>query len=72
MMSEVGSIMANWQINPPEKFDFGKPEMWPKWRKRFDRFRAASGLDEKDGPNQINALIYSMGERAEDIFNATS
>ena len=61
--------MANWQINPPEKFDFGKPETWPKWRKRFDRFRAASGLDQKDGPNQINALIYSMGERAEDIFS---
>ncbi|KXJ30128.1 Retrovirus-related Pol polyprotein from transposon opus [Exaiptasia diaphana] len=61
--------MASWQISPPEKFEFGKPELWPKWRKRFDRFRVASGLDKKDGPSQINALIYSMGERADDIFN---
>ena len=43
--------------------------MWPKWRKRFDRFRVASRMDEKDGPSQINALIYAMGEKADDIFS---
>ena len=26
-------------------------------------------MDEKDGPSQINALIYAMGERADDIFS---
>lgn len=39
-----------------------------KWIKRFERFHIASGLEEEDEENQVNALIYSMGEEAEDIL----
>ena len=60
--------MATFQIAPPENFDFSKPDDWPKWRQRFERFHMASGLSQKDEPNQINTLIYSMGNRADDIF----
>ncbi|XP_027143510.1 heat shock 70 kDa protein 12B [Larimichthys crocea] len=59
--------MANYKISPPEKFSF-KAEDWTKWIKRFERFRIASGLEEEDDENQVNALIYSMGEEAEDIL----
>ena len=59
--------VANFQVTPPEKFSF-KPEDWPKWIQRFERFRKATGLDKQTGENQVNALIYTMGEQADDIF----
>ncbi|XP_061132648.1 uncharacterized protein K02A2.6-like [Syngnathus typhle] len=59
--------MAQYQVMPPEKFTF-KAEDWPKWIKRFERFRIASGLETQAEENQVNALIYSMGEEAEDIL----
>ena len=58
--------VANYQVPPPEKFSF-KPEGWPRWIRRFERFRKATGFDQKDGENQVNTLIYSMGEEADDI-----
>ena len=58
--------MAQYQVKPPELFSF-KAEEWTKWIKRFDRFRIASGMDAQDEENQVNALIYTMGEQAEDI-----
>ena len=59
--------VANFQVTPPEKFSF-KPEDWPKWIQRFDRFCKATGLDKETGENQVNTLIYTMGEQADDIF----
>ena len=58
--------VANYQVPPPERFSF-KPENWPRWIRRFERFRKATGLDQKHGANQVNTLIYSMGEEADDI-----
>lgn len=60
--------MATFQITAPTSFDFRRPEDWPKWIRRFDRFRMASGLVEKDAPVQVNALIYAMGDEADDIL----
>lgn len=59
--------MAQYQVKPPEKFSF-KAEDWTKWIKRFERFRIASGLETQADENQVNALIYGMGEEAEDIL----
>ena len=59
--------VANFQVTPPEKFAF-KPEDWPKWIQRLERFRKATGLDKQTGKNQVNTLIYTMGEQADDIF----
>ncbi|XP_054866332.1 cadherin-6-like isoform X3 [Amphiprion ocellaris] len=59
--------MNQFQVTPPEKFSF-KNEDWPKWMKRFERFRVASGLDTQADENQVNALIYTMGEETEDIL----
>ncbi|KAK7925007.1 hypothetical protein WMY93_007317 [Mugilogobius chulae] len=61
--------MAQFQVKPPEKFSF-KAEDWTKWIKRFERFRIASGLETQADENQVNALIYSMGEEAEDILTS--
>ena len=36
----------------------------------FERFRTLSELNEKDEVTQINTLIYTMGDQAEDILNS--
>ena len=59
--------VANYNVPPPEKFSF-KPEEWIKWIRRFERFRTATGLEEKSKEMQVNTLIYSMGDQADDIF----
>lgn len=63
-------MAANYQVSPPENFSFSKPEEWPKWIRRFERFRIASELDKKGEPIQVNTLVYSMGNEAEDIFHS--
>ncbi len=59
--------MNQFQVSPPDKFTF-RAEDWTKWIKRFGRFRIASGLETQADENQVNALIYTMGEEAEDIL----
>ena len=61
--------MEAFQVQQPEKFSF-KPEDWPKWIRRFERFRIASGLEEKSEESQVNTLIYSMGGEADDIVQS--
>ena len=63
-------MMASFQIVPPEQFTFDQPEEWPKWIRRFERFREASGLSGKEDPQQINTLIYCMGDAADDILTS--
>ena len=60
--------MATFTVAPPEKFSF-KPNDWPKWLQRWERFRVASELTKKPEETQIATFIYSMGEDADDIFS---
>ncbi|KAG1937341.1 hypothetical protein F2P79_018210 [Pimephales promelas] len=60
-------FVHNLPCRSTEKFTF-KAEDWTKWIKRFDRFRIASGLETQADENQVNALIYTMGEEAKDIL----
>ena len=62
--------MASYQIPLPDTFNIAKPEEWPKWIWRFERFRQASGLHTKSPSNQVNALIYCMGDQADDILKS--
>ena len=58
---------AFFQISPPSEYDFSRPEEWPLWLSRFERFRHASGLDKQSPEKQVNTLLYSMGPEAESI-----
>ena len=43
--------------------------------RRLERFRVATELEKKDEEKQVNALIYTMGDKADDIlllFNLTA
>ena len=62
--------MAAFRVSPPEAFEFSKPDSWPKWIRRFERFRQASGLDTKGQESQVNTLIYTMGDKADDILSS--
>ena len=61
---------ATYQVQPPEQFNFSRPGEWPKWARRFERFRKASGLTEKDEEAQVNTPMYSMGDEADDILRS--
>ena len=63
-------MAASYQVAPPEPFTFSRPEEWTRWSRRFERFRQASGLKEKDDEAQVNTLIYSMGDEADDILRS--
>ena len=62
--------MATYQITAPENFNFNCPEEWPHWICKFKRFHLASGLSEKKEASQVNALIYTMGDDADDILGS--
>ena len=68
----VRSGMASIRLQQPEPFDFKAPDAWPKWKRRFEQFRVASGLSTADAEQQVNTLLYSMGEEADDVLSSTN
>ncbi len=62
--------MALFQIAPPSPFEFRNPESWVPWKKRFERFRIATKLEDGEGELQVNTLIYTMGGEAEEILTS--
>ena len=56
----------------PTKFDgtskLNQADLWPKWLRRFERYRIASGLQNKTEQEQVGTLLYAMGECADDII----
>ena len=62
--------MASYHFSSMEQFNFNKPEEWPLWIRRFERFREASGAASNSETTQVNILIYSMGPKADDVFQS--
>ena len=62
--------VPTYQVSLPENFNFSQPQEWPRWIRRFERFRKSAGLAEKDDEVQVNTLIYSMGDEADDILRS--
>ena len=60
--------MASYQVAPPEPFTFSRPEEWPKWIQRFERFCYATEHHNKEEKMQINTLIYTMENEADHIL----
>ena len=64
--------MAEIRLQPPDAFNFRNPDDWPRWKRRFQQFRGASGLDEQSGTKQVSTLLYCLGEEAESVLTSTS
>ena len=63
--------MAQLRLQPPDPFNFKSPDDWPRWRKRFEQYRSASGLIDSSQSQQINTLLYCLGEEAEAVLDST-
>ena len=61
---------VQYPVSPPGSFNFSQPQEWPKWIRRFERFRIAAELAAKDEEAQVNMLIYTMGDEADDILRS--
>ena len=55
---------------PPKNFSLSKPKEWPKWFHQFQRVRHASGSTDKSSDNQVNMLVYTIGDAADDILSS--
>lgn len=65
--------MSHKQKRMPEPFSF-RPSEWPSWKRRFERYRTISDLDETSEGKQVSTLVYAMGSKSEEIplsFNLT-
>ena len=63
--------MATINLQPPAPFCFHKTDEWPKWKRRFDQYRQASGLVDKEDERQVSTLLYCLGDDTEDVLNTT-
>ena len=73
--------MASIQIQPPQPFDFSRPDEWSKCKSRFEQFRFASGQSASDDARQIlsyiayiayiRPLLLFILEEAEDVLKST-
>jgi len=57
-------------IQAPEQFNFNNPDQWPNWSRRFERYRLASKLTNEEEKNQVNTLMYLLGDKADDILTS--
>ena len=64
--------MAQIRLQPPEPFNFHNPDHWSRWKRRFEQFRVASGLQGEGGIKQVSTLLYCLGEEAEAVLTSTN
>ena len=59
-------------LQTPAPFPFNSPDEWPKWKRRFEQYRIASGLAKEDDERQVSTLLYCLGEEADDVLTSTN
>ena len=69
-VSDAAAIYPSLSVRPPKSFDFSQFEEWPRWVKRFERYRVISGLSKQEGASHVNALLYALGGESEYIFTS--
>ena len=64
--------MASLRLQPSDPFNFRNPDEWLKWKRRFEQFRSASGLESEGEQRQVSMLLYCLGEEADDVLTSTN
>ena len=59
-------------LQTPAPFTFNSPDEWPKWKRCFEQYRVALGLDKEGDKRQVSTLLYCLGEEAEDVLTSTN
>ena len=62
-----GKMSATFQVSVPEPFNFSYLQEWPM-EMQVRVVQVASGLDSSSEEVQVSTLIYSMGDKADDIL----
>ena len=63
--------MASIQLQHPPPFDFAKPDEWSRWKRRFEQYHHTFGLSSEDDMRQVGALLYCLGQEADDMLSST-
>ncbi len=66
------TVATNLSLKAPGPFNFRRPDEWPKWKRRFKQYLAATGLDRADETRTVSTMLYCMGEDAEDVLTSTN
>ena len=53
---------------PPPEFDVTRPEAWPEWSERYNRYHRISKAYEESEEFQIDSVLYTMGDTADKIL----
>ena len=64
--------MAQLNLQLPGEFNFKHPDDWPRWKRRFEQFRLASGLADGSDEKQVSTLLYCLGEETEAVLTSTN
>ena len=60
----------SFSIQALETLNFNNPEQWPNWIRRFKQYGLASKQSKEDKKNQVNTLIYLLGDKPNDILSS--
>ena len=69
------AAVVGWQLshrNPLGKFDFRHPNEWPKWKRHFTQYLAATGLESEGDARKVSTLLYTMGDEGDDVLTPTN
>ena len=73
---EKTMVLTRRQVPLPEQFEGPngpkQTDLWPKWLRRFERYRTASGRIDDSEAKQVNMLLYSIVDSADDILATLS
>ena len=61
--------MASIRLQPPEPFDFKKPDEWLRWKRRFQQFRSVSA---ETNTLQETQFVTSARKDAITAFSVTA
>ncbi|KAL3183903.1 hypothetical protein MRX96_033004 [Rhipicephalus microplus] len=64
--------MASLVIQPPDAFNVSSPYECLKWKHRFERLQTFSGLCVKPEQHQVDTLLCTIGEQAEEIYTTST
>ena len=62
--------MASVPLQLPHPFNFRNPDNWPKWKRRFEQYRLASGPSGESDARQVSTMFYCLGEETEDVLTS--
>ena len=59
-------------LTPPGRFDFKRPDAWPKWKHCFQQYLTATELDKEEDAPKTSMLLYYLGKESEDVLTSTN